>query len=118
MILLVAAALAGIYRVDDLDIGQGDSILIRSPAGKVVLIDAADRGVDVVGQLKREGVTRIDLLVASHPHADHIGSMLPVVEALPVGQFLDNGLPHTTQTYTELMAAVEQKGIAYRTAVK
>ncbi len=117
LLLLVAAAFAGIYRVDVLDIGQGDAILIRSPAGKTVLIDAADRGVDVVGQLKREGVSRLDLVVASHPHADHIGSMQTVIEAFTVGTYVDSGLPHTTQTYATLMAAIEAKGVAYRSAL-
>ncbi|MFZ5480400.1 MAG: ComEC/Rec2 family competence protein [Myxococcota bacterium] len=115
--LLATLAFAGTLRVDVLDVGQGDSILIRTPANKVVLIDAGEGDVDVPAILAREGIDHIDLVVATHPHADHIGGMDDVVRALPVKLYSDNGLAHTTQTYDVLMRDVEEKGIAYREAV-
>jgi competence protein ComEC len=112
-----APALAGTLRVDVLDIGQGDSILIRSPGGKTILIDAGDGKVDVPPILAREGVTSLDLVIGTHPHADHIGGMDDVVAGFPIKVYTDNGLPHTTATYSRLMSAIEAKGIAYRAAV-
>jgi beta-lactamase superfamily II metal-dependent hydrolase len=109
------AARAGVVTVDVLDVGQGDAILIRG-GGKTVLIDAGDRTADPVSQLKKLGVTRLDLVVATHPHADHIGRMPDVLTSFEVGLYLDNGLPHTTITYAETMAAVAQRAIPYRTA--
>ncbi|MEN9785966.1 MAG: hypothetical protein RLZZ299_1230 [Pseudomonadota bacterium] len=119
--LLLAApvvAHAGTLRVDVLDIGQGDSILIRSPGGKTVLIDAGDGTRDVPPLLAKEGVGSLDLVIGTHPHADHIGGMDEVVAAVPIRNYLDNGLPHTTATYRTLMADLEAKGIPYRAAVR
>lgn len=115
---LPGAALAGTLRVDVLEVGQGDSILIRSPAGKTILIDAGEGKIDVPSILQKEGVTSLDLVIGSHPHADHIGGMDDVVQAFPIKRYLDNGLPHTTATYRTLMADLEGKGIAYQTAVR
>jgi competence protein ComEC len=117
LLALSAPALAGTLRVDVLDIGQGDSILIRSPGGKTILIDAGDGKVDVPPILAREGVTSLDLVIGTHPHADHIGGMDDVVAGFPIKVYTDNGLPHTTATYARLMSAIEAKGIAYRAAV-
>lgn len=101
--------------IDLLDIGQGDAILIRA-GGKTALVDSGDRGRDTVEQLRRLGVERLDLVVATHPHADHIGTMHEVVQSFEVGLFLDNGLPHTTATYERMMRAVEEQQVPYRTA--
>src|SRR5688500_14207696 len=104
---LFATALAGTLRVDMLDVGQGDAILVRTPADKVVLIDAGGGEVSVAALLATEKVDHLDLLVATHPHADHIGGMALVAQSLPVKLFTDSGLPHTTQTYDVLMRTVE-----------
>ncbi len=96
-----------VLRVTFLDVGQGDAVLIQTPGGKTALVDAG-RG-SPVAELRRLGVREIDLLVASHAHADHIGGMDDVLEAFRVRAFMDNSLPHTTQTYARLMNAVESE---------
>ena len=96
-----------VLRVTFLDVGQGDAILIQAPEGQTALIDAG-RG-DIVPLLREIGVTQIDLMVATHPHADHIGGMARVIESIPVRFFMDNGDPHTTATYRELIAALEAR---------
>jgi competence protein ComEC len=100
-----------------LDVGQGDSTLFVVD-GKTILIDAGetDMGDRVVSDLKRLGVTRIDLLVATHPHSDHMGGMQKVLAAFPVGQVLDTGLPHPSPVYEHFLETVEQKKIPYRIA--
>ncbi len=118
--LLVAAAfcpsiaLAGELTVDFLDVGQGDAMLIRA-GGKAVLIDAGIKRANVAAQLAALDVTSLDLAIVSHPHADHMGGMEQVLRSIPVGMYIDNGMPHTTQTYAKLMIAVEELGIPYRT---
>jgi competence protein ComEC len=112
---IAGSADAGVVTIDVLDVGQGDAILVRG-GGKTVLIDAGDRTADPIAQLTQLGVTKLDLVVASHPHADHIGKMPDVLKLFDVGLYLDNGLPHTTQTYLQTMAMVHGKGIPYRTA--
>jgi beta-lactamase superfamily II metal-dependent hydrolase len=59
--------------------------------------------------LAARGVTRLDLLVATHPHADHVGGMVDVLAAMPVRYFMDNGQPHTTATYLNLIATLERR---------
>lgn len=119
-LLLVAAlgaAWAGTVRVDVLDVGQGDAILIRTPADKTILIDAGDGDVSVPRLLEGLGVKAIDLAIGTHPHADHIGGMDDVLDALPVKNYVDNGLAHTTKTYDSVMERIEAKEIAYRSGM-
>jgi competence ComEA-like helix-hairpin-helix protein len=109
-----AVARAGTLTVELLDVGQGDSILIRTPAGKSVLIDAGTGKRDVVPMLQARGMTGLDLVIATHNHADHIGGMDEVLEALPIRFYFDQGMPHETGTYDEVMKLVETKGVAYK----
>ena len=97
-----------VLRVTFLDVGQGDAVLLQAPEGPTALIDAG-RGGDIVPLLRELGVEQIDLMVATHPHADHIGGMRGVIESIPVRFFMDNGDPHTTATYRGLVAALEAR---------
>ncbi|UCG85625.1 MAG: lamin tail domain-containing protein [Gemmatimonadota bacterium] len=100
-----------------LDIGQGDAAVVRSPEGKVALIDAG-RGAAVVGQLRAHGIESIDIAIASHPHADHIGGMEGVVTSMPVRYYMDNGVPHTTATYIKLMRTLQATNVTYLEATE
>jgi len=62
-----------------------------------------------VPALKELGVEEIDLLVATHPHADHIGGMVDVINSIPVRFYMDNGQPHTTATYQNLISTLQQR---------
>ncbi len=107
-VLLASAVPAGAQQllVEFLDVGQGDAVLLRTPAGAMALVDGGpDAGV--LTHLRRLGVTHLDLVVASHPHADHIGGLEAVLRSIPVANYMDNGAPHTTRTYNSLMRAVE-----------
>jgi competence protein ComEC len=97
--------------VDVLDVGQGDAILVRA-GGKTVLIDAGTAGANVALRLQAMGVYTIDLLIATHAHADHIGGMEDVVRALRVQRYLDSGQAHTTQTWARLADALSEHGTA------
>ena len=79
-----------VLHVYALDIGQGDSLLIQSPCGKTILIDAGTLGSDTVQQLRAHNVKTMDLVIATHPHADHIGRMADVLKNFPVKTFLDS----------------------------
>lgn len=99
-----------------LDVGQGDATLVRSPEGRTALIDAGRR--DPTALIRAAGVERIDLLVATHPHADHIGGVEAVLAEFPVGAYMDNAQPHTTATYLDLMRTLRVRtDITYLEAV-
>ncbi len=99
-----------------LDVGQGDSILIRTPE-KAILIDAGEGEVSVPKLLAERGITVLDLVIGSHPHADHIGGMDDVLDTVTVKNYVDNGLSHTTKTYEAVMQRIEDKGIPYRAGI-
>lgn len=92
------------------DVGQGDAVLIRVPTGQNVLIDAGP-GAGTAEYLLELGVEEIDLIIASHNHADHIGGVPAVLEAFPVRFWMDNGVPHTTATYRRALEAVKAAGV-------
>lgn len=98
-----------------LDVGQGSGILIRLPNGGNVLIDGGPRegGAEVVADLQRLGVSELDAVVVSHADEDHAGGLIDVVGSLPVSTVYDSGYPHTTQTYADLLGAVETSGARY-----
>ncbi len=90
-------ASGGELTIHILDVGpiNGDSILITSPAGKTVLIDAGDttKGKAVVDALKRYNIQQLDYFIATHPHPDHIGGAAEVFKAVKVLNVIDNGQP-------------------------
>lgn len=103
----VAAQDSAALRITFLDVGQADAVLLQAPEGQTALVDAGRRST--VDELRALGVEQIDLLVATHAHADHIGGMAAVLDTFPVRYFMDNALPHTTRTYQRLMEEVEQR---------
>jgi competence protein ComEC len=96
-----------------LDVGQGDSILIITPGGKTALVDAGEPGDGkiILAALKKYGVDHIDLLVATHAHADHIGAADEVIKGIPVANVLYSGVPNTTKNYEDFLKAVDEKKI-------
>lgn len=90
-----------------LDVGQADAIVIRVPGGQTVLIDAGRS--DPSELLRQMGIEEIDLVVATHPHADHIGGMADLLNAIPVRFYMDNGQAHTTATYRRLLSTLQQR---------
>ena len=88
-------ASGGELQIHVLDVGpvNGDSILVISPTGKTVLIDAGDagKGKAVLEALKRHNVQQIDYFIATHPHPDHIGGADEVLKATKTIIAIDNG---------------------------
>jgi competence protein ComEC len=105
---------SGTLEVSFLDVGQGDAILVRH-GNRTMLVDGGpiDAGPGVASYLKSHGVGGIDVLVSTHPHADHIGGLLTVIRQLPVKTVYDSGMPHTTQTYYDYLTLIDRKNIRY-----
>jgi len=115
----VSFSSASLLTVHFLDVGQGDSAFIECD-GHTMLIDAGplDSGLTIVSYLQNLGIKNLDVIVSSHPHSDHIGGMVDVLNAFPVHLFVDNGAKHTTPVYRDLMKVIEKKQIPYTTAKK
>jgi competence protein ComEC len=111
---------AGKLQIYALDVGQGDSLLVISPEGKSVLIDAGppQAGAEVLAALRKKNVKSLDLAVATHPHADHIGGMKPVIENIPIKNFLDSGQNYASNEYERLLRLIKEKRIKFILAKK
>lgn len=96
------------------DVGQADCALVKS-GEHAMLIDAGDAGQDslILGYLTDNGVTGLDYLVATHPHADHIGSMAAVIRNMEsIGTLIMPDAVHTTQTFENMLDAIEEKEVS------
>ncbi len=80
-------------RIHFIDVGEGDSILIETSQGKTVLIDTGNliTGFRVVEYLKKKNIQRLDYLILTHPHPDHIGGVFFVLQMIDVNKIYDNG---------------------------
>jgi competence protein ComEC len=96
-----------------LNVGQADCILVKAPNGQTMLIDGGDEkdGEEIISYLKREGITKLDIVVATHPHHDHIGSLDDVIRAFPVSVVYMPNLPYDTKYYHDLFRVISEKQI-------
>lgn len=105
-----------------IDVGQGDGIVVRTPHGRVIMFDTGgqlERGPDVDGRspaeasaqrivvpyLRRAGIRRIDVMILTHPHGDHVGGCLPILQSFPVGEILDSGQVYSGRAYQDCLRA-------------
>ena len=115
MLLWTCPAWGAEMTLHALDVGQGDALLLRLPEGQTVLVDAGPRaaGPEVVRYLRDQGVERIDLLVATHPHEDHIGGMKDVLEAFEVGKVWDSGFVLGSRTQKRFLRGIRDRKIRF-----
>ena len=106
-------------RVTFIDVGQGDSALLEGPRGFVMLVDGGgryddsfDTGARVVEPvLRARGIARVDLVVLSHPHPDHLNGLLRVLARFEVGRLWTSGDDGHNPRYGELLALAHQHGV-------
>lgn len=116
-----ASTASGDLQVYYLDVGQGDSELIFLPDGTTLLIDSGDRSCInyITDALEDYGVEQIDILIASHPHADHIGCMATVVRNFDIDTIYmprtSDSMTPTTVSYEKLLEAIAKKNLKVKT---
>lgn len=112
------AQAAGTLSVFYLDVGQGDSEFIELPGGKTMLIDAgtSESGDYIIDFIHERGISKLDYVVATHPHADHIGGMADVLKAFSIGEIYMPDVTHDTKTFDRMLDAIEEKNITVKRA--
>jgi competence protein ComEC len=128
LVLLLAGCVPGGSRSDGVswadapftltafDVGQGDAFLMRA-AGATVLVDTGEPDADVVGLLRAEGIDRLDLLVVTHAHLDHVGGAPDVLATLPVDVVWMHPAPDADDVvpqYAQTLEEAERLGIPVR----
>jgi competence protein ComEC len=106
----------GEFEIHHIDVGQADATLLIEPSGETMLIDSGDwrqGGAGVIDYLEEQNVDRIDHLVATHAHADHIGGHDEIIEHYEtehngIGTAYDSGVAATSQTYERYLDAIEE----------
>ncbi len=105
-------------RVNYIDVGQGDSIFIQLPNNETMLIDAGEvyKSENVINYLNNLGIKKIDYVVGTHPHTDHIGGLEEVINTFDIGSIYMPRASSTSKTYLDLLTAISNKGLKVKTA--
>jgi len=111
-LLLPKKQTVGTLQVYYFDVGQGDSTLIRTPKNQYILIDGGNnnQGKIVVKYLESLDVKTLDVMIATHPDADHIGGLDDVLKAVDVKSVYAPKVSHTTDIYKGFLLAVKNEG--------
>jgi competence protein ComEC len=102
-----------ILNVYFIDVGQGDSILIQSSCGETILIDGGEDNQKALNFILSLGITKLDIVIASHVHPDHIGGLIEVLNTIPVAKVYSNGEMYSTLTYESFVDAIFSSNAAY-----
>ena len=105
-------------RVNYIDVGQGDSIFIQLPNKETMLIDAGEayEADNVINYLNNLGIKKIDYVVGTHPHTDHIGGLEEVINTFDVGSIYMPKVSSNSKTFEDLLTTISNKGLKVKTA--
>lgn len=107
-----------LLKVHYLDVGQGDSIFIELPNNETMLIDAAEfyQSEKIKNYLKNLNYQKIDYVIGTHPHTDHIGGLKDIINTFEIGKIYMPKVVSTTKTYESLLMAIKDKNLKINTA--
>lgn len=100
-----------------IDVGQGDCILIQVN-NKNLLIDSGttESKSTVIRYLKNNNITKLDYIIATHPHEDHIGGMASIIKSFKVGEFYAPRITSDTQSFADMVGALKNKNLKIKVA--
>ena len=107
-----------LLKVHYLDVGQGDSIFVELPNNETMLIDAAEsyQSENIINYLKNLNYQKIDYVIGTHPHTDHIGGLKNIINTFEIGKIYMPKVISTTKTYESLLMAIKDKNLKINTA--
>lgn len=96
-----------------LDVGQGDAALILPPSGEQILVDGGPdkRAAQKLGDYLPPFDKKIEYVILTHPHSDHLTSLIDVLKNYEVGEVIMTGVTHTTDDYAEFLRLIKAKNI-------
>lgn len=108
----------GLLQVHFIHVGQGASQLLIGPTGKTMLIDGGNNHMEeeIVAYLRDQGIGKVDILIGTHPDADHIGGLDAVVDHFDIGKIYMPRVQSNTKTFESLLLSIQQKGLKVTTA--
>lgn len=108
----------GTLQMHTIDVGQGDStLIIQGKSSMLIDCGTKSKGKDVIQYLHSLGIKKIDVLIGTHPHDDHMGGMAEVIKSFEIGALYapDNSNDNiTTSWYMEFLNAVDEKNIEWK----
>jgi len=109
---------SGEMQVHFIDVGQGASQLLIGSSGKTILIDAGNNNQEeeIVAYLRKNGIQKIDILVGTHPDADHIGGLDAVIDNFEIGKIYMPKVQSNTKTFEDVLLSIQRKGLKVSTA--
>lgn len=110
--------LLGELEVHFIDVGQGAAQVIITPSKKVMVIDGGNNDDEdrMVAYLKQLGVSKVDILIGTHPDADHIGGIDAVIDSFDIGKIYMPKVQRDTKTFESVLQSVQNKGLKVTTA--
>lgn len=102
-----------------IDVGQGDCSLIELPDGKTMLVDAGEteEGQKITRYLKSFGIDKIDFLVGTHPHSDHIGGLEEIINGFEVANVYMPRKSHNSATFKNLLNCIKERGLTVKSPI-
>lgn len=95
-----------------IDVGQGDAVFIKLKSANI-LIDGGERDSIVSDYLKANLIKTLDIVVSTHPHSDHIGGLINILENFNVKEVIDPSVAHTTKTFEDYLTLIDNKNIKF-----
>mgnify|MGYP000918308059 FL=1 len=108
-----------LLKIHFIDVGQGDAIFIELPDKRAVLIDGGETNMSsrVINAINAANKNRLDFVIATHPHSDHIGGLSKVIETFEIGEIYMPTIERKSyKTYQALMSAIQKKGLETKAA--
>jgi beta-lactamase superfamily II metal-dependent hydrolase len=114
----VQSVIEGDLKVHYIDVGQADSILIQQNGYNMLIDGGNNEDSDlVINYLKQQGVTKLDYVIGTHPHEDHIGGLDVAIKSFDIGKVILPKVTSTTQTFEDVVNAIADKGLKIITPV-
>ena len=107
-----------LLKVNYIDVGQGDSILIELPNGESMLIDAGEKNQanKVISYMEKLGINKLDYVVGTHPHTDHIGGLETIIKKYDIGKVYMPKKSSNSKTFINLLNTIKYKNLKINTA--